>query len=72
MSLELTEHGRGRYLYCIKIKLIFSYNFNRYTRLIRVAMRYVQVQACMAWYSTLGGAHSSLGDQFGVHVSTTS
>lgn len=32
-------------------------------------MRYSQLQAYMAWYSTLGGAHSSLGDRFGVHVS---
>ena len=32
-------------------------------------MRCAQLQAYMAWYSTLGGAHSSLGDRFGVHVS---
>ena len=30
----------------------------RYTRLLRVAMHYAQLQAYMAWYSTLGGAHS--------------
>ena len=52
----------------------FYYNFLRsskirYTRLLRVAMRYAQLQAYMAWYSTLGGAHSSLGDRFGVHMS---
>ena len=41
----------------------------RYTRLLRVAMRYAELQSYMAWYSTLGGAHSSLGDRFGVHVS---
>ena len=41
----------------------------RYTRLLRVAMRYAQLQAYMAWYSTLGGAHFSLEDRFGVHVS---
>ena len=27
----------------------------RYTRLLRVAMRYAQLQSYMAWYSTLGG-----------------
>ena len=32
-------------------------------------MRYAQLQAYMAWYSTLGGTHFSLGDRFGVHVS---
>ena len=56
------------------MKREFNYNLLRaskirYTRLLRVAMRYAQLQAYMAWYSTLGGAHSSLGDRFGVHVS---
>ena len=52
----------------ISIKILRASKF-RYTRLLRVAMRYAQLQSYMAWYSTLGGAHSSLGDRFGVHVS---
>ena len=52
----------------ISIKILRASKI-RYTRLLRVAMRYAQLQAYMAWYSTLGGAHSSLGDRFGVHVS---
>lgn len=68
MSPGLTGHGREPFnkVFVIKYPLII-----RYTRLLRVAIRYAQLQAYMAWYSTLGGAHSSLGDRFGVHVSNT-
>ena len=45
----------------ISIKILRASKI-RYTRLLRVAMRYAQLQSYMAWYSILGGAHSSLGD----------
>ena len=64
MNPESTEPGMER-----EFQSKFYVPLIRYTRLLRVAMRYAQLQAYMAWYSTLGGAHSSLGDRFGVHVS---
>ena len=36
---------------------------------MQVVFEYVKLQSLMAWYNTLGGAHSSLGDVSVIHVS---
>ena len=70
LTVVLYEPRINRAWYGGKVSITTFYvPLIRYTRLLRVAVRYAQLQAYMAWYSTLGGAHSSLGDRFGVHVS---